>query len=119
MAVTMAVKNPKGLIEAGNIDLSKRPKVKNADGSISTVRSESFNFDGKEILLPTVSDDGKLLTADEAVEQFRRTHKHLGIFDSPENATAYAQALHEQQEKMYTQDDDRKLYDNTDFNKYK
>lgn len=85
----------------GNIDLKKRPVVDNPDGSISTVRSMSFNLDGKEVLLPTVSEDGRILTPDEAVAQYRRTGKHLGVFASPEEATSYAQRLHEQQEKLY------------------
>ena len=84
----------------GNIDLTNRPKVVNPDGSISTVRSMSFNFDGKEVLLPTISDEGKNLSPEEAQEQFRRTGKHLGIFDSPEEATKYAKQLHKDQEKM-------------------
>ena len=94
-----------GQLEAGNINLFNRPVVKNADGTISTVRSMSANFDGKEVLLPTVSDDGKILSNEEAVEQYRKTGKHLGIFDSPEHATAYAKTLHEDQERLYVPQD--------------
>ena len=91
----------KGMIESGNIDLSARPVVRNADGSISTVRSISVGIDGKEYLIPTVSEDGKILSEDDAVKQFKKTGKHLGVFDSPEDATAYARRLHEGQDVLY------------------
>lgn len=91
----------KGMIEPGNIDLLNRPVVHNADGTISTVRSISVGMDGKEYLIPTVSEDGKVLSDDDAVEQFRRTGKNLGVFDSPETATSYAKQLHESQDALY------------------
>lgn len=90
-----------GMLEQGNIDLNARPTVKNADGSISTVRSISANFDGQEVLIPTVSDDGKILSDDDAVKTYLRTGKHLGKFDNPDDATAYAESLHDQQAKRY------------------
>lgn len=90
-----------GLVTPGNIDLASRPVVKNDDGSISTVRSMSIGIDGKEVLIPTVGDNGKILSEDDAIKQFRRTGKHLGIFETPDDATSYARTLHNQQERMY------------------
>lgn len=93
---------PTGQLDAGNIDLNNRPVVKNEDGSISTVRSMSFNEDGKEILIPTVAADGSgILDTNAAIQQYRDTGQHLGTFDTPENADAYAQRLHEQQATQY------------------
>lgn len=87
-----------GLIEPGNIDLTHRPDVANADGSHSSVRSMSFEDNGQEILVPTVPEDGShIMTDDEAIEQYRRTGKHLGKFKTPDAATRYAERLHEQQ----------------------
>lgn len=92
---------PRGQIEPGNIDLTNRPIVKNPDGSISTVRSSSFDFGGREVLLPTISDDGRNLSRDETIAQYRNTGRHLGIFDSPQASDEYAQQLHEDQAKRY------------------
>lgn len=100
-----APKMARGQLQAGNIDLKNRPVVRNSDGSISTVRSISANFDGQEYLLPTVSEDGRILSDDDAIEMFRKTGRNLGVFDTPENATAYAESLHNDQERMYDRPD--------------
>jgi hypothetical protein len=84
----------------GNIDLSNRPVVRNRDGSISTVRSISIGTDQGEVLIPTVVN-GRVVSDDQAVAEYRRTGRHLGVFRTPEEATAYAERLHSQQERQY------------------
>lgn len=92
---------PEGLIEKGNIDLFTRPKVRGKDGAVSTVRTISVNFDGQEILIPTVIGD-KIVSDDEAIKHFEQTGEHLGKFKTSKEATDYAELLHQQQEKLYT-----------------
>jgi GH24 family phage-related lysozyme (muramidase) len=83
-------------IELGNVDLYAQPKVKNPDGSTSTVDSSSYNFGDVEVLLPSVTPDGRHLKgADDIVGEYKKTGRHLGKFASPEDATAYASKLHE------------------------
>lgn len=89
-----------GMIEPGNIDITTRQATKNADGSISTVRSMGVNIDGQEVLIPTVVN-GKVVSDDEAVAEYKKTGKHLGKFSTPESSSAYSQSLHTQQEVMY------------------
>ncbi len=86
-----------GMVEEGNIkDLYNRPVLNNPDGSYSTTSSMSFSEGGPEILIPTVVD-GKRLTEDQAIAHYHETGEHLGKFDTPEHADAYANGLHESQ----------------------
>lgn len=94
------VGKPKGMLEGGNIDLSKRRRVRNPHGGYSTVLSKSFQIDGKEVLLPLVEGD-RIVKDHEAVENYVRTGKHLGKFSSARHADRYATSLHFQQQRAY------------------
>lgn len=106
----MAASNPKGLIEPGNLPIWNRPRVNNADGSHSSEYSISDQDEnGHEVLIPTVVN-GKFLTPDgtkppegspaeaamfhSAWQHYEKTGEHLGKFDNPNNADAYANILH-------------------------
>jgi hypothetical protein len=92
---------PDGMIRQGNIDLNRRPTVKNSDGSISTVRSITITTqDGKAVLIPTVVGS-RVVSNEEAIKHFQQTGENLGIFKDEASADAYAQALHEQQAQAY------------------
>jgi hypothetical protein len=95
----------RGQIQQGNINLRNRPKVRNADGSISTVRSVSFEENGISIVLPTVirnpDGTGKIVSDKQAWDHYRRTGEHLGKFNNSRDADRFSQTLHQQQERMY------------------
>lgn len=94
-------KSVQGMVTPGNIDLANRPQVKNKDGSISTVSSFSVNIDGKEVLLTPITEDGKVLSEKEAIDKYKKDGKHLGIFETPAAASAYAEQLHQAQDRYY------------------
>lgn len=86
----------------GNIDLDNRIVVANPDGGFSTELSFSTEFDGVEVLLPTVVE-GKIVSEEEAIEHFEAAGEHLGKFSSWQLAEVYAEMLHLRQEIRYGQ----------------
>ena len=100
--------------ERPTVDLYAQPEVRNPDGSTSTVDSIGVNLDGKEYLLPTVTPDGRhfvnevvrrgerdvgAAVARMAVDEFRRTGRHLGVYSTPTGSTLAAQRIHRDYER--------------------
>ena len=97
-------KKPNYGTAGGNIDLNDRPTVANPNFTYSTVDSFSTNIDGKEVLLPTViKENGKWkhVSEEEALEHYYKTGEKLGVFNTPEEANSYAEALHNNQAEQY------------------
>ena len=88
-------------VKPGNIDLKKRPIVRNQDGSISTVRSISFNENGLEVVIPTVMDDGTVVSNKDAIDFYRKYGRHLGMFKTVEEANSFAESLHKDQAALF------------------
>ena len=94
-----------GQYGAGNIDLYDRQQYRNANGSISTVDSTSYNIDGQEVLLPTVwNRNGTPYHSsndEEILQRYRDTGEYLGKFSTVEEANDYAEKLHLEQQERY------------------
>ena len=119
----MVDQNPKGLIEPGNLNIRNRPTIENDDGSHSSELSFSREENGKEVLVPSIVNgrfmtpdgkmppmghevDGKYVPTpeeqamyDRAWQHYRETGEHLGKFDTPDHADAYAERLHNRGEQ--------------------
>ena len=116
-------KTSTGQYGLGNIDLTNRDTgLYDEDGNLMTVKSMSFEEDGKEILVPTiVKKDGKWveLSEKDAIDWYHQTGEYLGKFDTVDQANAYAQRLHQDQQQLYTDYDWLKAADQdaTDYQK--
>jgi hypothetical protein len=104
---------PKGMRTIGNIDIANRPLHRNPDGTGSTEYSTSMqDARGNEILIPTLAG-GQFLTPtgekppegspeekamfNRAWQRYEKTGEHMGMFDNPDDADAYAQRVHERE----------------------
>lgn len=54
--------------------------------------------DGKVALIPTRDESGRALSDQDAIAQYKKTGKHIGVFNTPQDATAAAQFWQSQSE---------------------
>jgi hypothetical protein len=90
---TAAPPRPTGMVKEGNINLNGRPIYKWPNGQISSEISFSRGTDDGEVLVPQIVN-GKVLNQDQAWEHYKQTGEHMGVFDTPEHANAYAEQVH-------------------------
>lgn len=83
----------RGMVKPGNLDLGDRPTVHNKNGSVSTVRSVSFNVGGREVLMPEVIGN-RVVSPQQALAHYLGTGQNLGTFTTPKAADRYAMMLH-------------------------
>jgi hypothetical protein len=90
-----------GIVEPGNLDITKRPNIDNHDGTHSSTFSISFGTDKGEVLVPGVGDGKnyplRKLTPKEALDQYHKTGGNFGTFKTIKDANTYAEKLHEDQ----------------------
>jgi hypothetical protein len=84
-------------IAPGNLDPWNRPIYEHPDGKgYGTTLSISVNTPHGETVIPTIIGGHPFSQAD-AIQHFLNTGENFGSFRTPEEADAYAQALHEEQ----------------------
>jgi len=84
---------------SGTLDPASQPIVRNSDGTASTVRTIGIEVDGNHVLIPTVSPDGTILTDEQAIDMFRSSGRHLGVFSSREESDAAGRSLSQQESR--------------------
>ena len=99
--------NPKktetlGRYGKGNIDLYNTIPVTNEDGTTDSL--DPFRIymvdEGKDVVLPRIVN-GKRITEEEAIDEYKRFGTALGVFTSQEDAEAYIRQLNAQQKMIH------------------
>ena len=81
-------------IVAPTLPLGITSRVKNPDGSTSTVRTMSIGTDQGEVLIPTVYDN-RQHSEREAIKRYEQTGGHFGVYSGVGAANRAAQRLHD------------------------
>ena len=78
----------------GNIQLEHLPKVWKDNGEYEILKTITSEIDGKTVLLPTIIN-GKEVTNKKAIEHYKKTGEHLGVFKTREEADTYDEQMHQ------------------------
>lgn len=80
-------------VQPGNLNLNSLPAIKNPDGSMAPRTMIVPDGKGNSVIIPMVGPQGQLLSQQDAMRFYMGSGKHLGVFKTPEAASAYQQIL--------------------------
>ena len=91
-----------GMVTPGNIDLDSLTPVELPSGAADTLLPMAITDTKKKqtVLIPTVID-GKQFPIQDAIRDYQKTGKHLGIFKDPIAADEYKRQLQDRQNQFY------------------
>jgi hypothetical protein len=91
---------PTGMLKPGTLNLNGRPIIPTPGmpGHHSSEISFSQGTDEGEVLVPLIVN-GKALSQKQAWQHYLNTGQHMGIFDTPAHADAYAEQVHQRPPK--------------------
>jgi len=92
----------------GNIDTSSRKPIVLSNGEIGLFKPMAFRNAGKVIVVPTITDGGKLLTESGAINKYFETGMHLGVFDNMSDAKIHIEELEKELLKNTSKDNTAK-----------
>lgn len=98
--VTYGPNLPQGMTSVGNLPIYNRPALQNPDGSYSTADTIGVGSDTGEVIIPRVVD-GKRLSNQGAIQNYKTTGGNFGKFSNPDDADAYATTVHNAQQGTY------------------
>jgi hypothetical protein len=91
---------PKAEIEPSNIDPRKRPVVPDEEGN-AAVLAVKYKEGGNVVLVPTVTDEARVMSDAEAVKAYEATGKHLGKYRDEKAADAALEKMRQDRAAAY------------------
>jgi hypothetical protein len=76
----------------GTIDFEDRPQEWTEKG-FKTIKTFTADIDGKSVLLPLIINEKEVSTK-KAIEHYKKTGEHFGIFKNKDEASKYKTELH-------------------------
>lgn len=81
---------PEGLTVPGNMDIAKRKVFVGEDRKAKILMPITVPVGGGQYaVVPSVGEDGTVLTKDQAIEKYMETKQHLGVFETEAAARDY------------------------------